>query len=179
MAEADAGSMALAAEVAKLRERLTLLEDKEAIRDLIYRYGYTADVERYDEFLDTLTDDVVWTASGSSTPGLAPPPETSFRGKAEALAAVSGPGHAAIANREQHIMANFIISVDGDKAEAVGHLLLTIHHWGGFAVASCRYTQMKFARTGGRWRISELTFRETGHAESARFIVESGQLAHA
>lgn len=163
----------LAREMAALRREVRELRDREEIRELVYRYGISADVERYDEFLDTLTEDVVWTAAGTFNPGMAMPGEATMHGHAEALAAVSGPGHAGIANKEQHVMANLVIEVDGDHAQAIGHLVLTLHNWGGFSIGTCRYVHMNFRREQDRWRISQLTFRETGDAASAKYIAES------
>jgi ketosteroid isomerase-like protein len=111
-------------------------------------------------------------------PGMGLPGEATMRGHAEARASVEGPGHAGIANKEQHVMANLVIEVDGDAAQAIGHLVLTLHNWGGFSIGTCRYVHMNFRREQGRWRISQLTFRETGDAECGRYIVESGLLSH-
>lgn len=163
--------------VAAMAERLAILEDKDAIRELIYRYGYTADTAQYEDFVALLTEDCVWEAVGVAIPGVQESASGAvMTGRAEAMAAVDGPGHAQLANREQHVMANFIIEVEGDTARAIGHLVLTVHHWGGFALGTCRLTRMAFRRENGQWLISEVSFRETGEPAGSAMIVATGLL---
>lgn len=163
-------------ELAALRREVRVLRDKEEIRDLVYRYAFCADVDEVDLFLDTLTPDAVWTASGSFVPGQGLPGKGVFRGREEARAALTSPSHAAIANKEQHVMANLVIDVTGDTARAIGHLVLTVHNWGGFGLGTCRYVHMDFVRQSDGWRISALTFRETGDPAMSQYIVDSGLL---
>ncbi len=48
-----------------LEERTQLLEDKEAVRDLIMQYGFLCDAGRWDELLDLYTDDIERVLTGS------------------------------------------------------------------------------------------------------------------
>jgi ketosteroid isomerase-like protein len=154
----------LGLEIEALREKIQLLEDKEAIREVVYRYGYTADLGRYDDFVHTLTEDCVWRASGAVEPGTGRARMSVFNGRDEALSAVSGPGHTALVHSEQHLLTNLIIHVDGDTATAIGHLALTVTtRWAGaFGLGTCRMMSLAFRRVDGQWLISEIEFRETG-----------------
>jgi hypothetical protein len=160
-----------------LRRRLRIMEDKEEIRDLLTRYGYTADLGLFDDFVETLTDDCLWEAGSMAVPGAgAGAVDGVMRGKREAMSAVSGPQHASIVNREQHLMVNFIIQVDGDEAQAVGHLAVTLHYTGGFGLATCRLCQARFRRIDGQWLISQIRFYETGDTRARDMIVATGLL---
>ena len=49
----------LAQELEVLKKRLQALEDKEAIRDVLVRYYFNADLNRTDAFLDLWTEDAI------------------------------------------------------------------------------------------------------------------------
>lgn len=168
----------LAEQVAALRRELRHLQDREAIRDLVSRYAWTADLEQYDDWLDTLTEDCVWTMSGMAMPGVAQGEGGVVRGRDGCFSAVTSDAHAEMVNREQHHMTNLLIEIDGDTASAIGQLLLTIKVPGSFAIATCRLTRMHFRREGGRWLISELVFREIGEQRGKDMILETGLVPH-
>ncbi len=48
-----------------LEERLQLVEDKEAIRDVIMQYGFLCDAGRWDDLLELYTDDIERVLTGS------------------------------------------------------------------------------------------------------------------
>src|ERR1700722_20376258 len=123
----------------ELEHRIGILEDKEAIRDVLTRFGYNADLGRFDEFVLTLTEDCIWDVSGGlQLPDGGVSSSVTSVGREQARETVTGPGHIAIVNREQHLMVDFIIEVSGDTATAVGQLAVTLKHQAGFGLVTCR-----------------------------------------
>ena len=51
-------------EIKSLTDRLQILEDKEAIRDLLARYAFNVDLSRFDAFFKLWTDDAVFITDG-------------------------------------------------------------------------------------------------------------------
>ncbi|HMG42890.1 MAG TPA: nuclear transport factor 2 family protein [Acidimicrobiales bacterium] len=169
-----------AAELASLRRRLQVLEDKEQIRDVLVRFGYNADLGRFDDFLATLTDDCVWDVSGGlRLPEGGVSDGLVSVGHEQARRTVTGPGHLAIVNREQHLMVDFIVDVDGDDATAVGQLAVTFHGPAGFGLVTCRMCRTKLRRVDGRWLIREIVFRELGAPDCGEVIDAAGLLGPA
>jgi hypothetical protein len=164
----------LVAELDALKREVRQLKDREEIRDLVSRYAWTADLEQYDDWLETLTEDCVWTMSGMAMPGTPQGDGGVVRGRSGCYEAVSSAIHGEIVNREQHHMTNLLIEIDGDEASAIGQLLLTIKFPGGFGIATCRLTRMHFRREHGRWLICELVFREIGEQRGKDMILETG-----
>ena len=54
-------------ELKELKQRFQVLEDKEAIRDLLVQYSFNADLDRTDAFVDLWTEDGVFDV-GQETP---------------------------------------------------------------------------------------------------------------
>jgi hypothetical protein len=161
-----------------LEQRLRVLEDKEAIRDVLVRFGYNADLGRFDDFVQTLTEDCVWDVSGGlKLPEGGVSDSLTSVGREQARETVTGPGHLAIVNREQHLMVDFIIEVDGDTASAIGQLAVTLLHQAGFGLVTCRMCRARLRRVEGRWLISEIYFRELGAPDCAEVIGAAGLLS--
>ncbi|MEY2589244.1 MAG: hypothetical protein QOJ67_1228 [Acidimicrobiaceae bacterium] len=168
----------VASELEDLRQRLQVLEDKEAIRDVLVRFGYNADLGRFDDFLQTLTEDCVWDVSGGlQLPDGGVSAAVASVGHEQARATVTGPGHLAIVNQEQHLMVDFIIEVDGDIATAIGQLAVTLRHQAGFDLVTCRMCRARLRRVDGRWLIGEIFFRELGAPDCADVIDAAGLLS--
>jgi hypothetical protein len=168
----------VASELDELKRRVQLLEDKEAIRDVLVRFGYNADLARFDDFLQTLTEDCVWDVSGGlllPDGGVSAP--VASVGHEQARATVTGPGHLAIVNHEQHLMVDFLIEVDGDTATSIGQLAVTLHHQAGFDLVTCRMCRARLRRVEGRWLIQEIFFRELGAPDCAEVIDAAGLLS--
>ncbi len=163
-----------------LARRIQVLEDKEAIRDVIYRYGMTADLAHYDDFVDTLTEDCVWDRTGGTRlPDGGRSKDVICRGKGEAMESITGPAHAWLAGRVQHLFADLIIKVEGDAATAIGHLAVPRYNdEEGFGLMTCRTVRVRLVRSEGRWLIREIFFRGLGHPTADAVISETGLLAH-
>src|SRR5579862_5374913 len=97
-----------------LEARLSELEDKEAIRDLLARYSFSIDLGRVDEYLSLWTDDCVFRTDGGEG--------NLYTGKEEIL------GHVerdmmnidGLVGRIHHLLLCNVIEVDGDLARATG-----------------------------------------------------------
>lgn len=84
----------------------TMVEDKDAIREIMAEYCYHLDERRFDEMAGLFAEDGTWeTAFGTAT----------GRANIAALAASLGkPGEAPV--RRVHYVTNIVIKLDGDRA---------------------------------------------------------------
>ena len=148
-------------ELEALKRRLQVMEDKEAIRDVLVRYAFTADLERTDDFIK------LWTEDGTFDLGTQ---YGVWKGREQIKQLLDGPVHKSITNRSQHLMVHYIINVDGDTATAAGYSLVTVHWQAGFGIFRCGFRTFRFRRVEGRWLIQETVSRETGNAECQSLI---------
>lgn len=137
-------------EIEALKSKVRELSDKEAIRDLLARYGFCFDLGRYDAFYDLWADDAVFRTDG-------PDGEIEMKGK-EGLKEVFGSAPLKYM-ASQHLQLEYVIKVDGDMAEAVGFQLITVHRGDRPAVDRTGVRRFKFRRIDGEWRISEAVSR--------------------
>jgi hypothetical protein len=165
----------LTQDLMELKQKLQLLEDKEAIRDVISRYAFAADLGRYDDFVGNFSDEGVWRVTGFDVRGNELRGE--FAGRDQLMATISSPGHAAMVNNEQHLLVNFLIDVKGDTASAIGHLVQTLRWRGGFGIGTCRMVKVALGREDGEWRIVEIEFCEIGADKCQQVIGDSGLLS--
>jgi len=142
--------MELHRELTILRSKVRELSDKEAIRDLLARYGFCFDLGRYEAFFDLWTDDAVFRTDG-------PGGEIEMKGK-EGLKKVFGSAPLKYM-ASQHLQLEYVIKVDGDAAEAIGFQLITVHRADRPAVDRTGVRRFRFRRVDGEWRISEAISR--------------------
>lgn len=128
-------------------ERLRLLEDREAIRSLMFRYARAADAHDWEAW------SLCWTEDAAFEYG----PFGAHRGRVAIRDACSAAeaGYAAM----QHSLTNLDVDVSGDRAEATAHLVF-------FGVPDTRSRgrhfdsggpyRLEFERTPQGWRISRL-----------------------
>ena len=100
-------------DMAVLMNRIQVLEDEKAVRDVLFRYAYFFDVGRYQEWHELFTDDGVYKTN--------PPFGEKYQvveGKENIRKAFpSQTRYGAV----QHLMGNPIIHVDGDTATAISY----------------------------------------------------------
>ena len=157
-----ANDTGLSQELETLRKRLQILEDKEAIRDVLARYAFNADLNRNDNFLKLWTDDCTFETDAG---GL-----TIMKGKDEVMAHMLDTVHQSVTNRSQHLLLDCLINVDGDTATAAGYLLLTERWDGGFGIFRCAWRTFRFQRVDGAWLIKEAVSRSIGEAGCQELI---------
>lgn len=152
----------LAQDLEALKQRLQVLEDKEAIRDVLTQYSLNADLDRTDTFLK------LWTEDGTFDLG---PQMGIWHGRDQIKQHVmNAPFHRSITTRSQHLMLDFEIDVDGDTATAAGYVLITVRWQAGWGIARCVIRTFRFRRVKGHWLIQESVSRETGDPECQKLI---------
>jgi len=154
-----------------LEERLTLIEDKEAIRDVIAAYGFLCDAGAWDELLELYTDDVERVLTGSL--------EEHVQGK-EALRQLylnpvlpvkpsgDGPRERLDVARDQgtlsarHLISHHVtrVSDDGGEAWSAVQYSLVLERTSGDdyerGVHEGAYL-FRFLKQDGRWKVRKLT----------------------
>lgn len=136
-------------ELEELRSRITRIEDIEAIKQLKARYCEICDHDNYDaDAMATLfTEDGTW--------------ESSRVGKAEGREAIRElfSGFPKRIARAQHIVANPLIEVDGDRAHGVWYLISAVDQSDGtkykWPSGAARYHE-DYVKQNGEWKIRHL-----------------------
>ncbi len=152
-----------------LSERLTRLEDLEAIRSLDARYCRHLDDGNWDALMDLFTDDAEFD-------GLAHP-----HGKAEMRDFFAGLADAGLTSF-WHFITNLDIELDGDRATVRSFLWQPCVSDEVASIAAGRYTDQA-VKVDGRWlyRVKQVRFHFFGPLEKGwdenSFAVESARLA--
>lgn len=111
-------------------ERLRAEEDREAIRDLIMRYGYLEDARRWDDMLELYTDDIERVLAGTLVETVRGKAALRDRLVAPAMKARSGRAAAAQEDLDRlglrHLMTSDVVLLadDGEHATAVVQYVL-------------------------------------------------------
>ncbi len=115
------------------------MSDKEEIRELLARYCFALDAERFADMAALFTPDGVWqTAFGTGTgrDGI----------EAQARAIATGP-----TPRRVHLTTNIVIKLDGDTATARSNWALIQNSADGPAIGSGGGYIDRLAKVDGRW----------------------------
>ncbi len=121
----------------------SVLEEKDAIRELLHEYCYRLDQHRFVELAELFTEDGEWIT-----------PYARAKGRAEMAALWSrivplrGEGPARL-----HYVMNTIISVHGDRAEARSNYLVVLEMPDGLAPSVCGTYSDVLRKDGDAWRI--------------------------
>lgn len=128
-----------------LEARLQALEDREAIRDLIARYGPLADAG------DAPGVAALWAADGRYA-------ITGFgvaEGQEAVAGLITGESHQQlIADGCAHVLGPVAITVDGDTAIAQGHSVVFRWTGAGFEAARVAANRWQLIRTTNGWRVA-------------------------
>ncbi len=128
-----------------LKKRVTVLEDKIAIQEILSCYSLNVDLGRAEAFLRLFTDDCVFaTDVGGKI--------TYRRGKKELGDMLAG----GPPPKGQHLQLDYTITVDGDSATAVGYQNLTSLRDGSLSMNRAAFRSLKLLRTAGTWLIQEV-----------------------
>lgn len=126
-------------------QRLQALEDREAIRELIARYGPLADSGQDDAVAALFTPDGVYAVGGMGE----------AQGRAAIAALIQGPIHQSLmADGCAHVLTSPAIELDGDQAIARCHSIVLRHQdnaWIPLRVAANRWHLVR-GREG--WQVS-------------------------
>jgi ketosteroid isomerase-like protein len=133
-------------EISTLSERLTILEEKESIRNVIYGYAYNVDSRSMEPLLELFHEDVIFNY---------PSQNVAYQGKLNIKPFFQGifDTYDVI----QHKIMNTMIQVDGHTASAKSYwMVYEIFTKGGERWGEGQYCQ-KFIRTADGWKIKEHT----------------------
>ena len=127
-----------------VEERLSALEDREAIRNLIASYGPLADSGNADAVA------ALWVKDGSyAVGGMA-----EAKGRAAIAALIDGDTHRALmAAGCAHLLGPVAIDLDGDRAVARGHSVVFRNTPSGFEVWRVSANRWELVRTDDGWRV--------------------------
>lgn len=125
----------------------TLLEDKEAIRELFYRYCYGTDTGDTETWVGVFTDDCLWDGG----------PFGVLNGK-DAMRAFHKQG-ADQAKTMRHLTLNTLINVSGDQAQALSYVAVLGPGEKTMNIFFVGFYEDALVRQGGRWLIKSRKLR--------------------
>lgn len=128
-----------------LEERLRVLEDREAIREPIARYGPLADSGDSEGVAALWAEDGIYVIAGMGE----------AKGREAIAALIDAPMHRQLmAEGCAHLLGPVAIDLNGDKATARGHSVVL--HWTGkrFEVLRVAANRWDLARGADRWQVT-------------------------
>jgi hypothetical protein len=155
------GNAELEARLAALEARVRALEDDRAIRDLLARYGFTADNCQDDAFVDLYTDDgrIKVAASSKARENFGVDEWIEYQDRNGIRTFITHPkGHhsPALYGKSMHLQGNnLVIHVRGDEAVASGYQVAIAVDDNGTRVLSAGNNEWQLCRVDGQWRIKE------------------------
>ena len=127
-----------------IAERLRVLEDREAIRDLIAHYGPLADSGEAAALAALWAEDGIYEVIGFAT----------ARGHAEIAALIDGQHHRALMEQGcAHLLGPVAIALSGDTAVARGHSVVFGHADGQFVAQRVAANRWALERRACGWRV--------------------------
>jgi SnoaL-like domain len=148
-------------ELAVLRRRIEMLEDREAIVALLTRYGIFADLGDSDAASFCYTEDTVVNV-GTDEDGH----DLVFYGRDGVRQIIDGDGHQANLPRCAHTAGPFDVAVDGNQAIAIGYFRTYVAQSTGNELWRLAFTRFELRRELGDWKIARRTSREVGTSEA-------------
>lgn len=129
----------------RVTERLRALEDREAIRELIARYGPLADSGDAAGVAALFAEDGVYAVGGMGE----------AQGRAAIAALISGPVHQSLmADGCAHLLTNPVIELDGDRALARCHSVVFRHDEGEWIPVRVAANRWEMARGVSGWQVA-------------------------
>lgn len=128
-----------------LADRLRALEDREAIRDLIARYGPLADNGDAEAVAALFTEDGIYAVGGMGE----------AQGRAAIAALITGPVHQALmAGGCAHVLTSPAIDLDGDRAAARCHSIVFRHEDGEWVPVRVAANRWALVRGNTGWQVT-------------------------
>lgn len=162
----------LAGRLAVLEQRLGLLEDERAIRELLSRYGYYADAMLDDDYFDLFTDDCVMDVSV----GRGDDPYEVMRWEGldamkEFMAVRTAGNGGGFYGRSLHMQGNNVaIRIDGDTAVANNYSFIFHQDGSVLKIISASINEWHVVRVNGAWKIQERRRRMVGAPDTAEVL---------
>ena len=153
---------------ARLEAEVRGLRDQLEIRDILARYGHTADLGRATEYAELWTEDGVYDLDDGWT----------MEGR-EALKAMirdpNGLHKRDIENRSMHVPTNVTVKVDGDMATASAYSMVIVKKPdGAYVVLTAGYNHYDFKRTSDGWKLKRRLRRAVGGEQWGGEIIAGG-----
>jgi uncharacterized protein (TIGR02246 family) len=115
------------------------MSDKDEIRELLARYCFALDADRFEEMAALFTPDGIWeTAFGTGTG------RAGIIAQARRIATGSRP-------RRVHLTTNIVIELDGDTATAQSNWMLIQNGHAGPAIGSGGAYSDRLVKVDGQW----------------------------
>jgi hypothetical protein len=130
------------------RDALTELIDRQAIADLIHRFGAILDEQRFDELATIFAEDASVTTPGGQADGL------------DAIVAQASRNHTSDLHT-QHLQTDLVVDLDGDRARARANYV-GVFATGSGSLAPAPHFQIgsvyrfQLVRTAGGWRLRSM-----------------------
>ena len=148
-------------DLADLAARLRALEDREAIRELIARYGPLADAGAAEAIAALWAEDGSYGVGGMGE----------ARGRRAIAGLIEGPTHRDLmAQGCAHLLGPVTIELDGDRATARGHSVVFRHGDGRFEVFRVSANRWELLRDEEGWRVSHRENALLDGAQAARAL---------
>ena len=129
----------------RLAERLRALEDREAIRDLIARYGPLADSGQAEAVAALFAEDGIYAVGGMGE----------AQGRAAIAVLISGPVHQSLmADGCAHVLTSPAIALEGDRAVARCHSIVFRHEDGEWAPVRVAANRWELTRGKAGWQVT-------------------------
>jgi hypothetical protein len=142
-----------------VEERVAALEDELAVRDLLARYSFCADLRLADEWVDLWTADGVYDlgdANVSSYGGR-------WQGHESLRRLLTGAGMPPAGRAQHYTNGPQVVRIHGDEAVVENYSLTLVQDDDGrVAPWATGFNRWTLVRAGGRWRIRERIRREVG-----------------
>ena len=150
-----------------LAARLGALEDREAIRDLIARYGPLADSG------DAIALAALWVEDGEyEVIGFA-----AAKGHAAIASLIEGPVHRSLmADGCAHLLGPVAITLDGDRALARGHSVVFRHDDGRFVAHRVAANRWTLERREQGWRVVHRANALLDGAKAAQVLLSASNM---
>ena len=159
-----------------LQGRIRVLEDERALRDLIARYSFNADLlDREDKYVDMYTDDGAIDLAEMNKPR--------FEGKEGIKAFIEQPQARDYCGRSMHHAAPTVFYVDDDDATAEGYSVLYALHEdeagrdnlasGVIDIPHANFSRWRFRRVNGEWKIVERKVKLLGSPTAGELFTQT------
>lgn len=148
-----------------VEERLTALEDAEAIRNLVARYGALADAGEAAALAELWTEDGAYDVGG-----FAP-----ARGRRAIAGLIDARLHRELmAEGCAHLLTPPTIELAGDRATAVNHSVVVRRSGDGYAVWRASANRWELVRTAAGWKVARRINRPLDGGDEARGLLAPG-----